>query len=138
MVLLEPKGYQPVSGAPVVFLAGPIHGAPRWQVEAFELIRGRDEDVVVASPRRFRSHEHSRWKATATLGHFHRQRAWERHYMDLAALQGAILFWLPGPAGSLDGMVYGATTRYEIGLWSSRFSRKIGRASCRERVCHRV
>jgi hypothetical protein len=123
MTLIEPNDFHPVSGAPVIFLAGPIHGAPPWQPAAYDVIARSGEEFVVATPRRFHSPTHYRAKATDGRRHFHRQRAWERYYMDLAARQGCILFWLPRPAGKLDGMVYGATTRYEIGLWSSRYSR---------------
>ena len=122
MILLEPKAYQPVSGGPVIFLAGPIHGAPPWQPHAFDLIRELDGTMIVVTPRRFHSPDHYRYRTTSTLQTFHRQRAWERHYMDMASQRGCVLFWLPGPAGPLDGMVYGATTRYEMGLWSSRFA----------------
>lgn len=79
MILLEPRSYHQVSG-----------------------------DIVVASPRRFHSVERYRFKQPDTLRYFPRQRPWERCLMDLAGRQGCVLFWLPGPAGPLDGMVYGA------------------------------
>lgn len=120
MTLIEAKQYYPVSGGPVIFLAGPISGAPMWQREAFDLIASRCPDAVVVSPRRFHSVEHYRYRPTDSLTGFHRQRAWERHYMDMAAVRGCVLFWLPAPASPLDGLVYGATTRYELGLWTAR------------------
>jgi hypothetical protein len=122
MVLLEPLSHQPVSGGPVLFLAAPYRG-PRWQSEAFDLIQKLDPGMIVASPRRFHSVRHARYKATGSLNSFHCQRAWERHYMDLAALRGCVLFWLAAPAESVEGLPYGATTRYALGLWSSRWSR---------------
>ena len=122
MILLEPRSYQQVSGAPVIFLAGPIHGAPAWQPAAFDLIREMADDVVVASPRRFHSVEHYKYKQPDTLRYFPRQRPWERYLMDLARHQGCVMFWLPGPAGPLDGMVYGATTRFELGMWAARYA----------------
>lgn len=50
--------------------------------------------------------------------------------MDLAARQGCILFWLPGPRESFEGFIYGATARYELGLWSSRWSGDHGLGLC--------
>ena len=122
MILLEPRSYQQISGAPVIFLAGPMHGAPAWQPRAFDLIRELTDDVVVGSPRRFHSVEHYRFKQPDTLRYFPRQRPWERYLMDLAGRQGCVMFWLPGPAGPLDGMVYGATTRFELGMWAARYA----------------
>lgn len=130
MVLLEPLSYQRVSGGPLLFLAGPITAAPRWQEEAFGLIRGLESRAVVASPRRLHSVASYRYKSTQALSSFHRQRAWERYYMDLAARQGCILFWLPGPRESFEGLIYGATARYELGLWSSRWSGDHGLGLC--------
>ena len=55
MVLTAPNDYQAVSGAPVLFLACPIHFAPAWHSEAFDLMcevegaRG-NTPVVVATP----------------------------------------------------------------------------------------
>lgn len=122
MTLIEPPVYQPVSGAPVVFLAGPIHFAPLWQLEAFDILHSLDDNIVVASPRRLLSVERYRYLVPAGDHSFHRQRAWERFYMELAARQGCIMFWLPRPARATGGAVYGATTRYELGLWSARYA----------------
>jgi hypothetical protein len=120
MYLIEPNDFHRVSGSPVIFLAGPIHGAPRWQEAAFRMIAERAPDVLVASPRRMRSPELYRYRLTPGVERFHRQRAWERHYMEMAATRGAILFWLPGALHTTEEMVYGATTRYELGLWTAR------------------
>lgn len=37
---------------PVIFLAGPIQGAPEWQADAGNLIHEINPTVIVASPRR--------------------------------------------------------------------------------------
>ena len=123
MILLEPLSFQPVSGGPVIFLGGPITAAPHWQTEAFSLIRRLDPSMIVASPRRFFSVRNYRYKPTEALLSFHRQRAWERYYSDVASRQGCVLFWLPGPRESFEGLIYGATPRYELGLWSARWAR---------------
>ncbi len=123
MVLLEPLSYQPVSGSPIIYLAGPITAAPPWQAEAFDLIRKLDSEAVVASPRRFHTVRHYRYRAPEALRGFTCQRAWERHYMDLAGRQGCVLFWLAAPWDSIAGVPYGAMTRFELGLWTARCSR---------------
>ncbi len=53
--------------------------------------------------------------------YFPRQRAWERHYLDLASKQGAILFWLPGEEHHDCNKVYGAITRMELGQWMTSY-----------------
>src|ERR1700733_4849871 len=40
------------TGSPIIFLAGPIKGAPRWQDEAMDIILSKRGDVTIASPRR--------------------------------------------------------------------------------------
>jgi hypothetical protein len=49
--LLVPPGVVPVDG-PLVFLAGPIQGAPDWQAEAARWFTERAPGVSVASPHR--------------------------------------------------------------------------------------
>jgi hypothetical protein len=40
--------------------------------------------------------------------------------MEKAGRHGCILFWLPGPEYLEEGLVYGATTRFELGEWMYR------------------
>lgn len=37
---------------PVIFLAGPIQGAPDWQSEATGIIRAKRKNIIIASPRK--------------------------------------------------------------------------------------
>ena len=50
--LIQPLDFQPVSGGPVIFLAGPIAFASPWQEKTFDIIGELAPDIVVASPRR--------------------------------------------------------------------------------------
>ncbi len=130
MILLEPRSYHQVSGAPVIFLAGPIHGAPAWQPAAFDMIREIAGDIVVASPRRFHSVEHYRFKQPDTLRYFPRQRPWERYLMDLAGRQGCVLFWLPRPRRATGWNGLRRDKRFELGMWAARYSANPGLGLC--------
>lgn len=118
-----PPFYYEVPDNPVIFLAGPIHGASRWQSEAARMILSRTKDIVIASPRRFYFEQMPANYFDDSLYTFYRQRPWEKYYMNRAAQGGAVLFWLPAPDPDFlkPGMVYGATTRFELGEWMTRY-----------------
>lgn len=86
--ILIPPRYDDVSG-PLIFLAGPIRGAPDWQKEATEILKKLTLDIHIASPRRpIKSDDEF------TEKDYHEQVEWEHHYLDYAAKHGLILFWL--------------------------------------------
>lgn len=91
---------------PVLFLAGPIQGAPEWQQTAAGIIHSLDSGIVVASPRR-----------DYPEGEFvyERQVDWETEYLARAAGSGAILFWLAAQVQETPGRAYAQTTRFELG-----------------------
>jgi hypothetical protein len=96
---------------PVVFLAGPIQGAPDWQNEAAGLIHSYDENLIVASPRK-----------DYHPGEFiyERQVDWETNYLNRASEWGAVLFWLALQAEDTPGRSYAQTSRFELGEWKVR------------------
>ncbi len=104
---------------PLIFLAGPIRGAPNWQDEAIIRLISMEKDIIVASPRRGIRKNFSDYVINGS-GDFPRQRAWERHYLDIASQNGAILFWLPGESEHNCSKSYGAMTRIELGQWMTR------------------
>jgi len=118
-----PPFYYEVPDKPVVFLAGPIHAAPRWQSQAAMMILDKTDDIVIASPRRIYLDHLPADFFSDSLYTFYRQRPWEKYYMNRAAEGGAILFWLPeaNPEYLRPGMVYSATTRFELGEWMTRY-----------------
>lgn len=118
-----PPFYYEVPDKPVIFLAGPIHAAPRWQSEAARMILNKTKDIVVASPRRLYLEQLPADYFSDSLYTFYRQRPWEKYYMARAAQGGSILFWMPAPDPEYyrPGMVYGATTRFELGEWMTRY-----------------
>src|SRR3990167_4047614 len=119
--LIIPKTYVQELGAPLIFLAGPIRSAPNWQDEAIESLFSQEPNVTIASPRRGIRDKIAPYILTGDESYFPRQRAWERHYLDIASKTGAILFWLPGEEQHQCKKVYGAMTRVELGQWMANY-----------------
>ena len=106
---------------PLIFLAGPIRGAPNWQDKAIKILFSHNSNLTIASPRRGVGEKISPYIAFGDEKYFPRQRAWERYHLDIASKTGAILFWLPGEKKHKCEKVYGAMTRVEIGQWMSNY-----------------
>ena len=95
----------PHLNGPVVFLGGPIQGAPEWQAEAVRLLL---PSVHVANPR-----------LTYKPGEFDYagQVDWESALLRRAAREGVVLFWLAGQVVETPGRSYAQTSRYELAEW---------------------
>lgn len=133
----------PEKGRKVVFLAGPIRGAEDWQETAIDFIAERCPDVLVVSPAHYtKFHRFFRKQlkgmsekdiVDAGLSHlFESNTAWERFYLEYAAKNGVILFWLPceselNPRDPKSGP-YGRDSYGELGEWRTRkvFEEKLG------------
>jgi len=98
----------------IVFLAGPIQGAPEWQEEFIEKIQKEFKDIklnkniIITSPRRLEKDESFNYDD---------QVNWESYYLNKASKQGVIVFWMPKEKEKVDGRSYAQTTRFEIGEW---------------------
>lgn len=112
-VVLFPPEVGPVDG-PVVFLAGPIKGAPDWQGEAIRWFAEHGPGIAVASPRR---------TDRTTEFDYDTQVEWETHHLRRAADRGVILFWLAREVVSVPGRAYAQTTRFELAEWKMRHER---------------
>jgi hypothetical protein len=112
-VVLTPPVIVPVDG-PLVFLAGPIQGAPDWQADAVRWFGERAPDVAIASPRRHYAPREFDYAA---------QVDWETHHLRQAAERGVILFWLARQAVAVPGRAYAQTTRFELAEWKVRHER---------------
>jgi hypothetical protein len=112
-MVVGPPDYPPLAG-PVVFLAGPIQGAPDWQAEAVRLLAGRAPHVHVANPRRAYFPGEFVYDA---------QVDWETHHLRRAAADGVVLFWLAREAAHDCGRAYAQTTRFELAEWKVRHER---------------
>ncbi len=106
-VILSPPMYQRLSG-PLIFLGGPIKGAPDWQADAIAYLHHRRPALHLANPRR----DPQEWEFSKAA-----QADWERHHLKLASDQGVILFWCPGEGVHDCSRPYGQTTRFELGEW---------------------
>lgn len=96
---------------PLVFLAGPIQGAPDWQRSVINSLRylHRDE-IAVANPRR---------DVLPEDFDYQEQVLWERHHIRRAIKHGSAVFWLARQDPSLpykEGRPYAQTTRFEAGM----------------------
>lgn len=93
----------------MIFLAGPIQGAPDWQAEAVQIICSLDDDVHIASPRRPGGF------VELDLAGKLEQWAWERHHLLYVVKHGVTLFWCANEAEHSCERGYAQTTRYELG-----------------------
>ena len=89
----------------VVFLAGPIKGAPDWQSQAIKDLA--DLDIYVANPRR----------ENVQNFNLDLQIGWESKFLALADI---IMFWIPQKDTDVAGRDYGQTTRFELSEWSAK------------------
>jgi hypothetical protein len=112
-VLLPPQIQEDIPGQ-VIFLAGPIQGAPDWQGEAIRILGARASDIFIASPRR---------KYLDGDFDYGKQVDWETYYLRRASVRGVILFWLAKEAVHDCGRAYAQTTRFELAEWKVRHER---------------
>jgi hypothetical protein len=112
-LLIQPPDFPAIDG-PLVFLAGPIQGAPDWQDEAGRLLAALAPALHVASPRR---------RYLPGEFDYAAQVDWETHHLRRAAASGAILFWLAREAVPTPGRAYAQTTRFELAEWKVRHER---------------
>src|SRR6516225_6635384 len=106
-MVITPPDYRDIVG-PLVFLAGPIQGAPLWQHEAIRLIAQISPTLHIANPRR----DHSLDEFAYDL-----QVDWETHYLKRASADGVILFWLARETDHDCSRAYAQTTRFELAEW---------------------
>lgn len=96
---------------PLVFLEGPVQGAPDWQNEVATRLLALRDDIAVASPRRT-PEDQARFNSRE-------QVAWEHASIRRARQFGALGIWWA--AQDLDdhtypaGRAYAQTTRFEAG-----------------------
>ena len=89
----------------IVFLAGPIKGAPDWQAQAIKDLA--DLDVYVANPRR----------ENVVNFNLDLQVNWESRFL---ALADVIMFWIPPKETDVSGRDYAQTSRFELAEWMAK------------------
>jgi hypothetical protein len=112
-IVILPPQYVAVEGT-LVFLAGPIQGAPDWQDRAIHFFHDLAPDFHLACPRGLSMPAKFDYAA---------QVDWETHHLRLAAQQGAILFWLAREVYHRCDRAYAQTTRFELAEWKVRHER---------------
>jgi hypothetical protein len=112
-MLITPPDYPAIAG-PLIFLAGPIQGAPDWQAQAVRLLTKEAPELHIANPRRV---------CFPDEFVFDQQVDWETHHLRRAATDGVIHFWLANEAEHDCGRSYAQTTRFELAEWKVRHER---------------
>ncbi len=112
--VIFPPDYVEVQDAPVVFLAGPIQGAPEWQTEAIAILSKLAPEAYVASPRK---------KYLDGQFVYADQVDWETHYLNKAAKNGVVMFWLAKEETHYPERAYAQTSRFELGEWKVKHER---------------
>lgn len=108
MIVFQPPFGLLGKGKPVIFLAGPIQGAPDWHSEAIRYFE--PYEIMVASPKR------ENWVGAG----YAEQVDWETKYLLHAAQTGAIMFWLAKEQTHHPERAYAQTTRFELAEWLFR------------------
>jgi len=109
-MILYPPAIQEITG-PIVFLAGPIQGAPDWQAKAITYFQSHAPDLHLASPRK---------EYLEGTFNYAQQVDWESHYLKQAADHGVVLFYLAKEAIEVPGRAYAQTSRFELGEWTTK------------------
>lgn len=110
MPLIKPPEIVQVEG-PLIFIAGPIQGAPDWQSRAADIFDAIDPSITIASPRKDYP------EGTFV---YEKQVDWETHFLRRAGALGVVGFWLAGQAEETPGRAYAQTTRFELAEWKMR------------------
>lgn len=105
---------------PMVFLAGPIQCAPRWQDDAVSILHRFAPEIHIANPRRDdASYGHGDFSAQL----YAEQVDWETWHLRRSARNGGIIFYLTSELEHRCDRAYAQTTRFEIGEWKERCMR---------------
>lgn len=109
--LTSPHEADEQDSAPVVFLAGPVQGAPDWQARFAHHLLEKCPDIIVASPRRT-PEDQARFDADE-------QVMWEIRHRIRARESGVTIFWFAArdlsDTNYPEGRAYAQTTRMELG-----------------------
>ena len=114
-LIIEPT-YNPID-TPLIFLAGPIQGAYRWQDNAIALIQVAAPELYIASPRRDAE------EGEFEVEKYNEQVDWETYHLQRAGENGVILFWLAKEFEHNCKRAYAQTSRFELAEWKMRHER---------------
>jgi hypothetical protein len=111
---------------PLIFLAGPVKNAPEWRNYAIDFIRRVDKNITIAVPAptndaiKYIREDLSKYIVDENeSGRYTNYRNWKEKYEDIAANNGALMFWIPREEKEyLEYEEYGLATAYEIEYWA--------------------
>lgn len=109
-MLILPPDYPEIEGQ-LIFLAGPIQGAPDWQQQAIDYLQQKAPALHIASPKR---------QYLGGAFDYETQVDWESYHLKRAAQQGVILFFLAKEQEHFCERAYAQTTRFELAEWKTR------------------
>lgn len=105
--LILPTDYPTIIG-PLIFLLGPIQGAPNWQDGAIKIIHNKEPRINIASPK---------MEYLPQEFVYQEQVDWETHYLRQASIDGSIMAWLAKEAEHICDRAYAQTSRAELFEW---------------------
>lgn len=94
---------------PLVYLAGPIYGAPDWHSDAIGML-GMNSELHIATLRRA-IEMNTEFSPTQLQD----QMKWADHFIRHALHNGIVMFWFPKPIAVIEQGGYGHTSRIELG-----------------------
>lgn len=94
---------------PIIYLAGPINGAPDWQSDAIGHLCV-NPSVHIVSPRQARDASTLLSEEDSKV-----QIEWEQVYMESAVKDGVVLFWFAKPLSSVSTSYYAQQSFFELG-----------------------
>ena len=118
MAIYTPPTYDRTE-KPLIFLAGPIIGAIRWQNKAAEILAKLAPEINIASPRHIGEDQN-------VIGDFypqekpHAQIDWETYHLNKAGTKGVVLFWLAKGVEHYCNRAFAQTSRFELGEWKEK------------------
>jgi hypothetical protein len=125
--VILPINYPDMAGK-VIFLAGPIVGAPKWHNNTINIIKELDSKINIICPSYHCNVDEKYWKdntnkveSTCRYKNYWPEVEWQFFYRDLAFKCGCELFWLPKEQEHNCYYPYAMTTRAEL---FSRFNSK--------------
>lgn len=109
-ILTAPEycNYEDFDKESLIFLAGPIQGAPNWQNKAIDYFSKRI-DTIIANPRRAVERE-----GNFDTKKYNEQVEWEGYHLNAAEKYGVIMFWLAKEEKHDCSRAYAQTTRFEL------------------------
>lgn len=105
----------------MIFIGGPIKGAPGWQFEAIRYMENRTQ-AHIASPRHPDLTEDECLKLDIPWRQYshEEQVQWELAHMQYSFAEGCIMFWFPKEQTHDCQYHYAQTSRFELGYFLGR------------------